>query len=333
MTVAALLLGLFVSVIALEVFSRVLLHVYGDAWGYSKDHPRHCYRLSSNTVLGYELKPGRDWPVVGNLWINRYSVRDESDDLAADRRRVALVGDSVVFGIWQSQEITIASQTQDLLEDAEEPVKVLNIGVPGYGVAQIEENLRAKDEIYDFDDALYLLNLNDFTRRDSVYEGGDNGLYRMYRPPSWRSLFLTRKAFYRLQKHGGLQASTEALDRWYRWMFEGNRELAQDRIQKMAAHAQARGMRFAVLILPVGSAFEPDGSYRLSDLVDQIQEMLDELGVAHIDPSDRFAEEPAELIDGTEHPTEAGNRVLAEIAAEWITGSTGDSGEAESASS
>ena len=318
MTAAALLFALLVSVIALEAFCRVFLHLYGDAWGRSKDHPRHCYQLSSNPALGYELKPGRDWPVIGNLWINKYGVRDESNELAADRRRVALVGDSVTFGIWQSQEITIASQAQHLLDLAAEPAKVLNIGVPGYGITEIEENFRAKDAIYHFDDALYLLNLNDFTRRDSVYEGADNGLYRMYRPPAWRSLYLSRKAFYRLKKHGSLRASTESRDRWYHWLFEGNREFAQTKIQEIVRYARARGIRFAVLILPVGSAFEPDGSYRLAGLVDQIIGMLEDVGVEHVDPSERLSRQPGELIDRTEHLTEAGNGLLAGIVTDWI---------------
>lgn len=315
MTAAAVLLALLVSVVALEVFCRVFLHLYGDAWGRSKDHPRHRYQLSSNPALGYELKPGRE---IGNLWINKYGVRDESNELVADRRRVALVGDLVTFGIWQSQEITIASQAQHLLDLAAEPAKVLNIGVPGYGVTEIEENFRAKDAIYHFDDALYLLNLNDFTRRDSVYECADNGLYRMYRPPAWRSLYLSRKAFYRLQKHGSLRASKESRDRWYHWLFEGNREFAQTKIQEMARYARASGIRFAVLILPVGSAFEPDGSYRLAGLVDQIIGMLEDVGVDHVDPSERFFRQPGKLIDRTEHLTEAGNGLLAEIVTDWI---------------
>lgn len=326
MTAAALLLGLLVSAIALEGFCRVFLHLYGDAWGQSKDHPRHGYQLSSNPVLGYALKPGRDWPVMGALWINKYSVRDESDELAADRRRVVLVGDSVTFGIWQRQEITIASQAQRLLDHAAQPVKVLNIRVPGYGAAQIEENFRAKDAIYQFDDALYLLNLNDFTRHDSIYEGADNGLYRMYQPPPWRSLYLLRKAYYRLQKHGSVRASIESRDRWYHWLFEGNREFAQTKIQEMVRYARAHDIRFAVLILPVGSAFEPDGSYRLAGLVDQVTEMLEDVGADHIDPSERFSHQPAELIDRTEHLTKAGNGLLAEIVTDWITDRT-DSGE------
>ena len=55
-------------------------------------------------------------------------------------------------------------------------------------------------------------------------------------------------------------------------------------------------------------------------------EMLEDVGADHINPSERFSHQSGELIDRTEHLTKAGNSLLAEIVTDWITGQT-DSGE------
>ncbi len=312
MKVGALLLGLVLTAGALEVVSRAVTHFYGSA---GRD-PGHYYRASSNEVLAYELAPGIRRRGDLYLAVNRYGIRDESDDLFMDSRRVALLGDSFGFGIAQGQEQMISAHSQKLLTG--EPVRVLNLGVPGYEIEEVAENFEVKNAIYHFDDAIYLLNLNDFARRDSVYEGADNGLYRMYRPAGWRTLYVLRKAYYRWKKHEHFGAGSESSEEWYRWLFAGNRDFARQQLARMAAYAQEHDVRFGVVILPVGSAFGAGGDYRLADLSGQLREMLRDLGISSIDPAPRFASNPAELIDETEHPTDAGNAALAELVVEWI---------------
>ena len=60
------------------------------------------------------------------LCINRYGLREDSDELAVDQRRVAILGDSVVFGVSHSQESTISAFVQQELDATGEQVKVLN---------------------------------------------------------------------------------------------------------------------------------------------------------------------------------------------------------------
>jgi len=326
MKAGALLLGLVITAAGLELVCWAVIQTRGDPWGVPKDDPRHYYQASSNPLLAYELAPGVYQRGGLRLVVNRYGIRDDSDDLAADARRVALLGDSFGFGIWQTQQETLSGQAQRLLATRppdDRPIKVLNIGVPGYAVAEVAENFEVKDAIYDFDDALYVLNLNDFTRRDTIYEGADNGLYRMYRPASWHTRHLLRKAYYRWKKHGHLGGSVETSDGWYRWLLEGNKAFARRQLGRMAAYAQERGIRFAVLILPVGSAFDADGNYRLADLTRELREILAEPRIESIDPASQFSAGPADFIDATEHPTEKGNQLLARVVVRWIDGQAG----------
>ena len=312
--------GLALSLIAAEAVCRLYVTIRLEAlWGRLMARPAHYYAPSDNPVLVYQLRPDYLFRWMGRqVRINRHGIRDSDDDLADGKRRVALLGDSAVFGIWQTQFDTIADRTQHLLDAGRQSFKVLNLGVPGYGIAEIAEQLRVKDRSYSFDDVVYLLNLNDFCRRDSVHEGADNSLYRMYSRPRWWSRYFLRKAVYRFRKHGGLSESNEASDGWYWWLFEGNREFARRHMEAMAEYAKRHGIRFTVILLPVGSALEPSGQYRLAGLHHAIGTLLDAQGIEYSDSTSIFAQNPKQLINETEHPSILGNQKLAELVAAWV---------------
>ena len=60
--------------------------------------PNYVYQASPNPILGYELRRSFEVDLEGKrLHLNRYGIREDSDDLFADRTRVALLGDSVLF--------------------------------------------------------------------------------------------------------------------------------------------------------------------------------------------------------------------------------------------
>ena len=73
-------------------------------------------------------------------------------------------------------------------------VKFFNCGVPGYSFGEMPAWLRKTYRTYKITDAIYLLNLNDFSRRDTRYEGADNGMYRMFRRPLLMFPFFVGKA-------------------------------------------------------------------------------------------------------------------------------------------
>jgi hypothetical protein len=225
--------------IAVLVFCALLFEISVQLYAVGVVNPRnermrrswkHFYRASDNPILVYEPLPGTEVEVDGRrLRINRWGIRDDHDAIPRENRRIAILGDSVVFGMAHSQERTISQLLERELERSGDRVRVLNFGLSGYSLRELVEFLRIKDAVYDVDAVIYLLNPNDFARRDSVYEGADDGLYRMYRTPWLKSPWFLRKAIYRFHKAGHLTLRFpprgQASVGWYAWLFGGNEQI------------------------------------------------------------------------------------------------------------
>src|SRR5262245_17707668 len=197
--------------------------------------PNFFLARSDDPVLAYENRASFETvtPDGKLMRINRYGIRADSDDVFEGERKVALLGDSVTIGAGHTQERTLSALTERRLRADGHGVRVVNFGVPGYGTQELLQFLRRKDEIYRVDHVLYLLNPNDFARRDTVYEGGDNGLYRMFVRPVWQTPWFVRKLVYRFHKRNGLVG-------WYRWVFAANEAPAEVEIHAMAAYCRER---------------------------------------------------------------------------------------------
>ena len=267
-----------------------------------RSDPAHYYEASGDPALAYRLKPGcqieKDGRVVR---INRHGLRDDRDDLAAPAS-VALLGDSVPFGIALSQDETPAAALQRL---AGGETRVLNFGVPGYGIEELRRELERMFGLCRPDRVWYVLNLNDFSVRDTVYEGGDNGLYRMYAPPALKTPFFVRKAVYRFMKGGRMSSA-----RWYRWLYAGNRNRLLPVVREMAEFARARGSEFGVVLFPPAAAYQ-GGRFVLQDVFDEIADVLQESNISVLAPVAEFGADVRSLQDDTDHLTAAGSEVLA----------------------
>lgn len=267
-----------------------------------RNDPAHYFAESGDPALAYRLKPDcrieKDGRVVR---INRHGLRDDRDDLEAPAS-VALLGDSVTFGIALSQDETPAAALQRL---AGADMRVLNFGVPGYG---LEELRRELDRIFDLcrpDRVCYVLNLNDFSVRGTATEGGDNGLYRMYVRPALKTPFFVRKAVYRFMK-GGRMSSV----RWYRWLYESNKAKGLSIVREMAEFVRARGGEFVVVLFPPAVAYE-NGRFALQDVFDEIAGFLRDNGIPVVAPVAEFGADVRGFQDDTDHLTAAGSEVLA----------------------
>ena len=97
-----------------QVFARSVVFSRLEA---IRVHPRHYCRASMNPALGFELAPEMEVTHEGHrLYINRYGIRKQSDDLENGKRKIAILGDSVAFGMKHSQENTISALVQNELD-------------------------------------------------------------------------------------------------------------------------------------------------------------------------------------------------------------------------
>jgi lysophospholipase L1-like esterase len=239
--------------------------------------------------------------------LNDQGIRDSGRIPTEGRWRVAFLGDSVTFGQSLDENEVFTEVLQQRLErEAPGRAKVLNWGVPGYDVEDLRAQLLLKNACYRANEILYLLNLNDFARTGTVYEGADNGLHRMYRMPVLKSPILLKKLFYRLQKGGRLVSPA-----WYRWLVGGNEAWAYALISQMAKDASQQHASFGVFLLPAGCAYSQSG-YELADLHARIAEELRQRGVTVVDLAPLLTKG---LFDPTDHLTPAGHRALSQILA------------------
>jgi len=302
LALAALLISLAAAEVAFQAFARLVIFPRFDR---DMAQPNFFVAASDDPVLAYDLKPGFAREANGQwMRINRHGVRADSDELFEGRHRIAMLGDSVTMGAGHSQERTIEALLEARLREKGSDAVVLNFGVPGYATRELLEHLRRKNELYRVHHVVYLLNPNDFARRDSVTEGGDNGLYRMYVRPTWQTPWFLRKAVYRLRKTG--------LVDWYEWIFAANEARAKEDIRAMAATCAAQGAGFSVVLLPSGAAYGDDG-YALAEMYGRLSGFLRDEGIAHLSPIAEFSRAPKLFFDETDHLGDPGNVLMAEL--------------------
>jgi hypothetical protein len=118
----------------------------------------------------YVLRPGAAVEYGGVIsrlappvrWaINAQGLRDDRTIGApSERFRVAVYGDSEAFG-WS---VALDETFQRRMEGLDRRVEVLNLGVPGYNVADTREHLERTLAAFDPDLAIFLSTKNDFDR-------------------------------------------------------------------------------------------------------------------------------------------------------------------------
>jgi hypothetical protein len=125
---------------------------------------RDNYRLSDNPRLQYELIPGsRD----GQFKISAAGIRDKEYALPKPPGvfRILVIGDSIVYGFGIPQSDPISEQMEELLQRQASPrvsrFEVLNLGVTGYNMDQVVENLRTRGMSFRPDLIVYGYCLND----------------------------------------------------------------------------------------------------------------------------------------------------------------------------
>ena len=127
---------------------------------------RATVRRSDNPRLRFELRPGGVARAEVEYRVNELGLRgpETTREKPPGVRRVAVLGDSIAFGYWVSDEQGFARQLERLMNEAASGagrVEVLNFGVPGYNLEQEIEALRAKALAFSPDLVVVLFCLND----------------------------------------------------------------------------------------------------------------------------------------------------------------------------
>ncbi len=120
------------------------------------------FRRSEDTVLGWEPVPGM---TAGHIRINAGGFRgpEYAMERPSGRRRVALLGDSEVFGMRLAEHQTLSGAIESQLNEqgGGESFEVLNFGVPAYNTVQELALLESKVLQYEPDAVVVCYCFND----------------------------------------------------------------------------------------------------------------------------------------------------------------------------
>lgn len=168
------LLILFVAVIISLLLSEIVLRVVWKA-------PKGVDVSSITTpdvLIGYRFIPGSHVKVSGvmndyisDININSYGFRgkDEKIDMASNRKRILLFGDSEIFGVGVTEADTIDACMERLLNEAGTKYNVVNMGMPGLGTLAEEQLFYLYAPVFKPDAVIFVVSgANDL---------GDNEMY------------------------------------------------------------------------------------------------------------------------------------------------------------
>ncbi|MGV6827437.1 MAG: SGNH/GDSL hydrolase family protein [bacterium] len=98
---------------------------------------------------------------------NNFGFRDDDFSIArtsATARRIAFIGDSVTFGLFEDAENLFVSRIQSALRtgEAELMTETMNFGIDGYNTLQVSELLKREVIQFGPDEVLYIMCVNDF---------------------------------------------------------------------------------------------------------------------------------------------------------------------------
>ncbi len=302
---AAIFIGVFIALALLEIGCQVLFKILvAPQLQAQQNDELHYYIPSDDPRLTYQMKPNYKIQLPDRrLAINDHGFRDDSNETDFPRS-VALFGDSVPFGQGLDQSESAPAELQALVVDS---IKVVNFGTCGYGLEELAVYLRSKYHVYKPQTVYYFMNLNDFSRRNSIYEGGDNGLYRIYKRPGLKLPFFIRKAVYRFVKEGKMSSV-----KWYQWMYDGNKDKLLPLVKDMAKFATSNGSEFKVVLFPAAVAYE-NGNFALQDIFDEILEYCQQNNIPAIAPVTEFSQNVYGLQNNTDHFTPKGSKVMARV--------------------
>ncbi len=275
------------------------------------------FRISQREGLSSEFRPGFRTLYKGfDIQFNSRGYRgEEFPAREAGKLRVALVGDSFVFGTAVDLPDTLAVRLQEALGEAQ----VLNLGVPGYNAGNVAAVLELDALPLDPDVVVYVFYSNDVDpppHYDAI--DPDGVIDSMYGFPlhsallQWLNVRIKQAALRVLGKQLARRTPQISREQWE----QGGGERVRRAIVRMRDACAARGVRFLVAGYP-HLTDRRKNPFRPID--EAAAELCAELGVQWIDLAEAFGDQQdltgywASVFDT--HPNgEANGRVAAYLA-------------------
>lgn len=121
---------------------------------------------SPDDRLQYELEPGAFVQAEVAYRINEHGMRDDPVSILKPEgtTRIAVIGDSIAFGLWVAMADAFPHQLESMLNEQQPSarrIEVLNFGVPGYDIAKEARVLATRAIAFDPDIVIVAFCLND----------------------------------------------------------------------------------------------------------------------------------------------------------------------------
>ncbi|MBK5255025.1 MAG: SGNH/GDSL hydrolase family protein [Vicinamibacteria bacterium] len=283
---------------------------------------RGVVRTSPSPKLGFELRPNSSVAAEVDYRINGEGFRGPAlTEKKEGVRRIAVFGDSIVFGYWVAERDAFPAQLGVLLGPR---VETLNLGVPGYNLDQEVENLRLRVDSLRPDVVVFGFCLNDLDGLLS-FEYGLTQKRREARSGPRRVLesLLSFSRFaawieYRLTERDARTRFAEARNPFGGELYEATPAALDSHLDAsfgaLAATVTPRGIKALIAIFPIlGNKFE---NYPYQDLHTRVGKAAARAGLLSVDLLPCFA--PYGFRDvrvDVVHPNPLGHRIAAHAAA------------------
>ena len=288
---------------------------------------RGVVRTSPNPELGFELRPNSFVASEVDYRINGDGFRGPAlQEKTAGRKRLAVFGDSIVFGYWVAERDAFPAQVGDLLGPR---VEALNLGVPGYNLDQEVESLRSRVDALRPDAVMFGFCLNDLEGLLS-FEYGLTQARREARSGPRRVLesLLSFSRFaawieYRLTERDARSRFAEARNPLGGELYEVTPAALDAHLDAsfgaLSAVVKPRGIPATIAIFPIlGNRFE---NYPYKALHAQIAAAASRAGLASVDLLPCFATYGfRDVRVDVVHPNPLGHRIAAHAAADALQG-------------
>ncbi len=286
---------------------------------------RAVVRISPNPRLGFELRPNSFVSAEVDYRINGDGFRGPVlESRRPGTERIAVFGDSIVFGYWVAEKDAFPAQLGEILGPRAE---VLNLGVPGYNLDQEVENLRLRVESLRPDAVVFGFCLNDLEGLLS-FEYGLTQARREARSGLRRGLesLLSFSRFaawieYRLTERDARSQFASARNPFGGELYEATPDQLDAHLDaafgRLAATTKARGIKAVIAVFPIlGNRFE---NYPYRALHARVLAAAKRAGLLGLDLLPCF--EPysfREVRVDVVHPNPLGHRIAAHAAADGM---------------